>query len=360
MIKNRIVLLVLWLIPAVLAAQSPCTEAMSPQRFRKVFERLRDIPSQNVLWNETNALLFDQCFNSHQVKQIAELFAHDWNKIEFLQSAYKRTTDQENYYEVYDALAKFSSVIRLYHYLQSYQPVSPPPLHTPEPTRDLHFPPYNYPAYVYYQSSNFCNPPVSDDDFIRQAREVFLQQNEPSRFFLLNAGLQGNCYTAAQIMKFASLLEQENNRLTFVKNAFTSTADTGNYTALVQLFSHLPYRESLLDFIKKNRVPASPPPPPPCLVSTEEFNLVKETVNKQSFNATKVTVAKQVISAKKCFTAQQIREIMKLFGFEESKLEIAKYAWDFCIDKQNYFSVNDAFTFSSSIEELNKFIQSKH
>ncbi len=360
MIKNRFVLFIFWLLPAVAAAQSPCSEAMSPQRFRKVFERLRDIPNQNVLWNETNALLFDQCFNSHQVKQIAELFAHDWNKVEFLQSAYNRTTDRENYYDVFDALAKFSSVMRLYDYLQSVQPVSPPPLHLPHPAQELHFPPYNYPVYVYYQNSNLCSPPVSDEDFLLLAREIYMQQNEPSRLFLLTASLQGNCYTAAQIMKFASLLEQENNRLTFVKNAFVSTADTGNYTALVQLFSHMPYRESLLDFIRKNRVPASPPPPPPCMVSPEEFSLVKESVNKQSFNATKVTVAKQVISAKKCYTAQQIKEIMKLFSFEDSRIEIAKYAWDFCIDKQNYFNVNDAFTFSSSIEELNKFIQSKH
>ena len=87
---------------------------------------------------------------------------------------------------------------------------------------------------------------------------------------------------------------------------------------------------------------------------------VKDAISKQSFNSTKVTVAKQVIAAKQCFSADQVREIVKLFSFEDSRLEIAKYAYDYCIEKRNYFKVNDAFSFSSSTEELAKYINSKH
>ena len=35
---------------------------------------------------------------------------------------------------------------------------------------------------------------------------------------------------------------------------------------------------------------------------------------------------------------------------------IAKYAFDHCYDRRNYFKVNDVFTFTSSVNELNRYI----
>jgi hypothetical protein len=49
---------------------------------------------------------------------------------------------------------------------------------------------------------------------------------------------------------------------------------------------------------------------------------------------------------------------MGLFSFEASKLEIAKYAWHHVVDKGNYFTINDAFTFDSSVDELNEYTKS--
>jgi hypothetical protein len=48
---------------------------------------------------------------------------------------------------------------------------------------------------------------------------------------------------------------------------------------------------------------------------------------------------------------------MKLFSFEATKLEFAKYAYNKVSDKENYYLVNDAFQFESSIEELNENIK---
>ncbi|MBK9515283.1 MAG: DUF4476 domain-containing protein, partial [Flavobacteriales bacterium] len=47
------------------------------------------------------------------------------------------------------------------------------------------------------------------------------------------------------------------------------------------------------------------------------------------------------------------------FSFEDSKLDFAKYAYDRTYDIGNYFKVNDAFTFESSMDELNEFIQAR-
>jgi hypothetical protein len=65
-----------------------------------------------------------------------------------------------------------------------------------------------------------------------------------------------------------------------------------------------------------------------------------------------------VISAN-CLFCSQVKEIMLLFSFEASKLEFAKFAYPYVFDQGNYFKLNDAFTFESSIEELNNFINGK-
>jgi len=88
------------------------------------------------------------------------------------------------------------------------------------------------------------------------------------------------------------------------------------------------------------------------------FNKVKETIASKSLEDSKLTIAKQV-TASNCLFASEIKEIMKLFLFETTRLEYAKYAYRYTYDLGNYYLLNDAFTFESSIEELNDFIQGK-
>ncbi len=86
-----------------------------------------------------------------------------------------------------------------------------------------------------------------------------------------------------------------------------------------------------------------------------EFSDIKGTIASKSFEETKITIAKQIISSH-CLFASQVKEVMQLFSFEESKLEIAKFAYNHTYDIGNYYKLNDAFTFETSTEELNQFV----
>ena len=88
------------------------------------------------------------------------------------------------------------------------------------------------------------------------------------------------------------------------------------------------------------------------------FDTAKASVAAKGFDDTRLTVAKQIAKSN-CLTTTQIKDIMSVFGFEETKLEFAKYAYDFCYDKNQYYLINDAFSFDSSIDELNTYIESK-
>lgn len=89
-----------------------------------------------------------------------------------------------------------------------------------------------------------------------------------------------------------------------------------------------------------------------------DFTSALATIKKQGFDDTRLSTAKQ-IAGSNCLNTNQISSICKEFGFEESKLDFAKYAYEHCSEKKNYFKVNNVFSFSSSIDELNAYIQER-
>ena len=77
-----------------------------------------------------------------------------------------------------------------------------------------------------------------------------------------------------------------------------------------------------------------------------------------SSDLTRLKTAKQ-IAGSNCLSTGQIVEICKVFGFEETKLDFAKFAYDHCTEKQNYFKVNNVFGFSSSVDDLTNYISGR-
>ena len=90
-------------------------------------------------------------------------------------------------------------------------------------------------------------------------------------------------------------------------------------------------------------------------MSSANFTNALNTLSKQSFDDTKLSTAKQIASSN-CLTVKQIGQLASLITFEDTKLEFAKFAYDRCTDPANYFSLNNIFSFSSSVESLNQFI----
>lgn len=93
-------------------------------------------------------------------------------------------------------------------------------------------------------------------------------------------------------------------------------------------------------------------------MSAGDFSSALATVKDQGFDETRLKTAKQIASAN-CLNTNQITQICNEFGFEESKLDFAKYAYDYCTEQKNYFKLNNIFGFSSSVDELTDYIQGK-
>lgn len=82
------------------------------------------------------------------------------------------------------------------------------------------------------------------------------------------------------------------------------------------------------------------------------------TLTGASFESDKLTIAKQAVSSNGVY-ADQVLQIMQNFSFESTKVDFAKFAYAYCADKNNYYLVNNGFTFNSSINDLNNYVASQ-
>jgi hypothetical protein len=101
--------------------------------------------------------------------------------------------------------------------------------------------------------------------------------------------------------------------------------------------------------------PPPPPPPPVFGMAPHAFQQLVMTIGNTPFDNTRLTIAKQAIAANG-ITSEQVLGLMNMLTFESHKLDLAKYAYAFTADPNNYYIVNNGFTFTSSIHELNRFI----
>jgi hypothetical protein len=97
-------------------------------------------------------------------------------------------------------------------------------------------------------------------------------------------------------------------------------------------------------------------PRSPQQMSDNSFAMAREAIRKESFDNSRMTVAQQ-IADNNYFTTAQVKELVKLFSFEDRKLEFAKYAYARTLDRNNYFTINEAFNFSRTKEELADYIK---
>ena len=101
--------------------------------------------------------------------------------------------------------------------------------------------------------------------------------------------------------------------------------------------------------------PPTPPAPMPC--SAADFQNIKNIIRSQTFENDRMNVALQAIRGQR-LTANQIAELAELFKFENDRVKFLKSAYGECFDRQNYYVVYRVLTFSSSKDELTKYMQS--
>jgi hypothetical protein len=87
----------------------------------------------------------------------------------------------------------------------------------------------------------------------------------------------------------------------------------------------------------------------------ERFQQLKQSIERESFDKNKMDLLRSILPNNR-ITSQQARELAQLISFEQTRLELAKFAYRYTTDRGNYFVINDVFNFSSSRTELTRYI----
>jgi len=90
-------------------------------------------------------------------------------------------------------------------------------------------------------------------------------------------------------------------------------------------------------------------------ISNRKLNYAIRSIKRKTFSETQLRLAKQIVSSN-YLTVRQLVRVANIFSFESTKLDFVKFAYDYAYDPENYWMINDVFSFSSSTDELDEFL----
>ncbi len=94
------------------------------------------------------------------------------------------------------------------------------------------------------------------------------------------------------------------------------------------------------------------------IITPEKYALVYNAL-KNEYNESKKTDLAKAIFKTNMFSLNQLKEMSKQYYNESNKLYFLKYAYDFCVDKDIYFSLADQFYSSINKKDLMDFLAGK-
>lgn len=190
-------------------------------------------------------------------------------------------------------------------------------------------------TYNYYTSSyNFASL-VPGSHFITVVRQ------QPVGFYTMPVTIFSGWITIPANMKIFSMIDMYGGYSVVSQYALLNPDDTYNYGSYYDVSNYQDYNVNYVEYTS--------------YMSQPSFMSLISMVNSETFESSKENIAKQAINTN-FMTSSQVMQLLKCFTFESTKLEVAKLAYSKVIDKENFFMVNSAFTFESSIDELNQYI----
>ncbi len=351
-----------------------CTKAITSVEYSRLLNRLKIAPNDTEKLGLAKLSIRNNCFTTQQVKELALTFLDDNFKSEFVIEIHPKTINNQDFYEVYDAFMSFSTVMRLHDYFKSSESnvtqsvvneVKTEVKTVDEPVK-ITFPNLNYPSVFQYNGERSCEKPIDESSFMEIAQQVQAQNGKDfNQLTVASIASSSYCLSAEQTMKLSTLISNEDFRFNYLSKAYPNVFDKGNMKNAGLVLKMNANQVKWKNFMEENYVDANTKTVAnntivvKCEVTNDEFSGIVESINQIAFESTKINHTKNLIESKKCFTSNQIAQILKQFSFERSMVDIAKFAYDYCIDTDNYFKLNNEFTHSSSKEELIKFTQSK-
>lgn len=89
------------------------------------------------------------------------------------------------------------------------------------------------------------------------------------------------------------------------------------------------------------------------------FSRFLEKVKKEPFSDNRLKMIETALSHSD-FTCGQCAQLAKIYTFDDDRMKVMKMMYPRLVDKEAFFMLTDILTFSSSKEEMNKFVRNYH
>lgn len=213
---------------------------------------------------------------------------------------------------------------------------------------------------VVAQSQTPPKPLLNENQFQEKLRSITIEQQGDAKLSIAKQVPHGIFMTSLQVKSIAAQLGSDDARLDFARTVYPYTIDPTNYYEVYDAFKTFSKVMRLHDFVRdQNRSGYPHPVPGPQPVSDVEMKEIMKTIRQEAFDTTKLKIARQIVSGKQHFMASQIKEILMLFAFEDARLDLAKFCYDYTLDKSNYYILNQVFAFGSNKEALTRYVESR-
>lgn len=90
------------------------------------------------------------------------------------------------------------------------------------------------------------------------------------------------------------------------------------------------------------------------LLSSRELDRLIQTMNSRSFESTKLSIAREALR-NGSILADDLKRLLQQFEYESTRLEFAKYAYDYLCDREHFYYIFDLFRYDSNVRELEEY-----
>jgi len=94
----------------------------------------------------------------------------------------------------------------------------------------------------------------------------------------------------------------------------------------------------------------------PTPMSKSAFEAALQDVEKQEFTQAREETSRQLLTTQ-CITVDQLRQLLKTIDYEADRTKLAKFAYSYVFDRENYYQLGDVFTYPQTLEEIQQYIQ---
>lgn len=160
----------------------------------------------------------------------------------------------------------------------------------------------------------------------------------------------GGLMTVAQISRISAAFDFDSNRVKFIKKAYLNCVDPYNYYMVLGTLDYSSSREKIIDYVinTKEELRFAEPVRK---VSSSDMNAIIKALKNESYDSTRSKIAKMIVRGS-MLTSRQIADMGKTFTYDSNRYKFLLYAYDSCIDPQNYTIAANTLEFNTNRSDL--------